>query len=74
MPVIHNFQGLNGYRARERESRERVVGPSIVMPTTKQWGKVEVDLGFGNFFNFILRLMSSSVATKHYQKSNLLKC
>ena len=25
-----------------------VVGLSIVMPTTKQWGKVEVGLGFGN--------------------------
>ena len=34
--------------ARERESRERVVGLSIVMPTTKQWGKVEVGLGFDN--------------------------
>ena len=25
-----------------------VVGLPIVMPTTKQWGKVEVGLGFGN--------------------------
>ena len=49
MPVIHNFQGLNGYRARERESGERVVvGLPIVMPTTKQWDKVEDGLGFGN--------------------------
>ena len=36
-----------------RESGERVVvvvvGLSIVMPTTKQWGKVEVGLGFGNY-------------------------
>ena len=37
--------------ARERESGERVVvvvGLPIVMPTTKQWDKVEVGLGFGN--------------------------
>ena len=37
-----------------RVGRERVVvvvvvvGLSIVMPTTKQWGKVEVGLGFDN--------------------------
>ena len=31
-----------------RESQERVVGLSIVMPTTKQWSKVEAGLGFGN--------------------------
>ena len=38
--------------AQERVGRERVVvvvGLPIVMPTTKQWGKVEVGLGFGNF-------------------------
>ena len=34
--------------AREGESGERVVGLLIVIPTTKQWGKVEVGLGFGN--------------------------
>ena len=28
-----------------------VVGLSIVRPTTKQWGKVEVGLGFGNINN-----------------------
>ena len=34
---------------RERVGRVVVVvGLSIVMPTTKQWGKVEVGLGFGN--------------------------
>ena len=36
-----------------RESGSRVVvvvGLSIVRPTTKQWGKVEVGLGFGNYF------------------------
>ena len=52
LPLIHNFKGLNGYRARERVGRERVVvvvGLPIVMPTTKQWDKVEVGLGFGNW-------------------------
>ena len=48
----HNFQGLNGYRARESGERVvvvvEVVGLSIVMPTTKQLGKVEVGFGFGN--------------------------
>ena len=38
--------------ARERESRERVVvvvvGLSIIMPTTKQWGKMGVGLEFSN--------------------------
>ena len=37
--------------ARESRERERVVvvvGLPIVMPTTKQWDKVEVGLGFGN--------------------------
>ena len=35
--------------ARERVGSSRVVvGLSIVMPTTKQWGKVEVGLGFDN--------------------------
>ena len=41
--------------ARERESRERVVGLSIVMPTTNQWSKVEVGLGFGNFGAAVFR-------------------
>ena len=47
LPLIHNFKGLNGYRA--RVGRVVVVGLSIVRPTTKQWGKVEVGLGFGNY-------------------------
>ena len=33
-----------------RESQIVVVGLSIIMPTTKQWGKVEVGFGFGNIF------------------------
>ena len=37
--------------------RERVVlGLSIVMPTTKQWGKVEVGLGLGNLFDMLVPL------------------
>ena len=53
MPLIHNFKGLNGYRARVGRVVVVVVvvGLSIVMPTTKQWGKVEVGLGFGNNSN-----------------------
>ena len=46
--------------ARESGERERVVvvvvGLPIVMPTTKQWGKVEVGLGFGNIKYFLLIL------------------
>ena len=56
MPLIHNFKGLNGYCA--RESGSRVVGLSIVRPTTKQWGKVEVGLGFGNILNIMLSLIN----------------
>ena len=57
LPLIHNFKGLNGYRA--RVGRERVVvvvvvGLPIVMPTTKQWSKVEVGLGFGNLWKLII--------------------
>ena len=53
LPLIHNFKGLNGYRARvgsSNSSSRVVVGLSIVRPTTKQWGKVEVGLGFGNIW------------------------
>ena len=40
----------------ERESgeRERVEGLPFVMPTTKQWGKVEMGLGLGNFWEAFL--------------------
>ena len=47
LPVTYNFQGLNAYRA-SRERERVVVGLSIVMPTAKKWGKVEVGLGLGN--------------------------
>ena len=50
-----------------------VVGLSIVRPTTKQWGKVEVGLGFGNSELFGTSVPTSQECLQKFQIDILTK-
>ena len=59
-----------------RESQVVVVGLSIIMPTTKQWGKVGVGLEFGRFIIIIeidIKLINHFINTQIMHDRNIIE-